>query len=98
VGVRGHIDFSTPNPDVLDFCFRRFAATTPRFSISRSTCRSANGLPPCVIAAGHRSARAEDMALSAEDAAYVVDQFGIDIGRPLLTQVSAFDPWKTHSA
>ena len=34
------------------------------------------------------------MALSAEDAAYIVDQFGIDVGRPLLTQVSRFDPWK----
>ena len=34
------------------------------------------------------------MALSAEDAAYIVDQFGIDVARPLLTQVSRFDPWK----
>ena len=34
------------------------------------------------------------MALSTEDAAYVVDQFGIDIERPLLTQISRFDPWK----
>ena len=34
------------------------------------------------------------MALSAEDAAYIVDQFGIDVDRPLLTQVSRFDPWK----
>jgi trehalose synthase len=34
------------------------------------------------------------MALSPEDAAYIVDQFGIDLDRPLLTQVSRFDPWK----
>ncbi len=34
------------------------------------------------------------MALSAEDAAYVVDQFGIDLERSLLTQISRFDPWK----
>jgi trehalose synthase len=34
------------------------------------------------------------MALSAEDAAYIVDQFGIDVDRPMLTQVSRFDPWK----
>jgi trehalose synthase len=26
--------------------------------------------------------------------AYIVDQFGIDVERPLLTQVSRFDPWK----
>jgi trehalose synthase len=36
----------------------------------------------------------KNMALSPEDAAYIVDQFGIDIERPLLTQVSRFDPWK----
>src|SRR5204862_1418411 len=35
-----------------------------------------------------------DMALSPEDAPYILDQFGIDVERPLLTQVSRFDPWK----
>src|SRR3712207_3349757 len=36
----------------------------------------------------------KNMALSPEDAAYIVDQFGIDTDRPLITQVSRFDPWK----
>src|SRR5204862_7893663 len=36
----------------------------------------------------------KDMALSPEDAAYIVDQFGIDVERPLLAQVSRFDAWK----
>jgi trehalose synthase len=36
----------------------------------------------------------KNMALSPEDAAYVCDQFGIDIDRPLICQVSRFDPWK----
>src|SRR3989440_467718 len=35
----------------------------------------------------------KNMALSPEDAAYIVDQFGVDVDRPLLTQVSRFDPW-----
>ncbi len=34
------------------------------------------------------------MALSPEDAAFVCNQFGIDVDRPLMTQVSRFDPWK----
>jgi trehalose synthase len=34
------------------------------------------------------------MALSPDDAAYVCNQFGIDVDRPLLCQVSRFDPWK----
>jgi trehalose synthase len=36
----------------------------------------------------------KNMALSPEDAEYIVDQFGIDVERPLLAQVSRFDPWK----
>ena len=34
------------------------------------------------------------MALSPEDAAFVCEQFGIDTDRPLICQVSRFDPWK----
>src|SRR5262249_58541250 len=36
----------------------------------------------------------KNMALSPEDAEYIVDQFGVDVSRPLLTQVSRFDPCK----
>ena len=37
----------------------------------------------------------KNMALSPDDAAFVCDQFGIDVDRPAdLTQVSRFDPWK----
>src|SRR6185503_18668838 len=33
-------------------------------------------------------------ALSPEDASFVCQQFGIDVERPLMCQVSRFDPWK----
>jgi trehalose synthase len=36
----------------------------------------------------------KNMAFSPDDAAFVCRQFGIDVDRPLLTQVSRFDPWK----
>ena len=36
----------------------------------------------------------KNMALSPDDAAFVCNQFGIDVDRPLMTQVSRFDPWK----
>ncbi len=36
----------------------------------------------------------KNMAFSPEDASYICRQFGIDVDRPLLTQVSRFDPWK----
>ena len=92
---RGHIDFSTPNPEVLDFLLpsiRRYDAAI--FHLAEYVPKR-EGLPPCVIWPPAIDPLApKNMALSAEDAAYVVDQFGIDIGRPLLTQVSRFDPWK----
>ncbi len=34
------------------------------------------------------------MTLVPDDAHYIVRQFGIDVDRPLLLQVSRFDPWK----
>ncbi|MFN2612197.1 MAG: glycosyltransferase [Solirubrobacterales bacterium] len=36
----------------------------------------------------------KNMALSPDDARFVCDQFGIDVDRPLICQVSRFDPWK----
>jgi len=36
----------------------------------------------------------KNMALSPEDGAFVCGQFGIDVDRPLICQVSRFDPWK----
>jgi trehalose synthase len=36
----------------------------------------------------------KNMAFSPEDAIYIAEQFGIDVDRPLITQVSRFDPWK----
>jgi len=36
----------------------------------------------------------KNMALSPDDAAFVCEQFGIDSDRPLICQVSRFDPWK----
>jgi trehalose synthase len=92
---RGHIDFSTPNDEVLDFLLpsiRRYDAAV--FHLA-SYVPKHDGLPPCVIWPPAIDPLApKNMALSQEDASYIIDQFGIDIGRPLLTQVSRFDPWK----
>jgi trehalose synthase len=92
---RCHIDLSAPNPDVLgvlqpslaryDGCIFHMAEYVPH----------GNGLPPAYIwPPAIDPLTPKNMALSAEDARYIVDQFGIDVQRPLLTQVSRFDPWK----
>jgi trehalose synthase len=92
---RCHIDLSDPNPQVLGFLMqwlRRFDAAI--FHMPEYV-PAAEGLPPAYIwPPAIDPLTPKNMALSAEDAAYIVDQFGIDVERPLLTQVSRFDPWK----
>jgi trehalose synthase len=93
---RCHIDLSTPNPDTLGFILpwlRTYDGAI--FHRRQYVPNGATGLaaayiwPPAIDPLAPKN-----MALSAEDAAYIVDQFGIDVDRPLLTQVSRFDPWK----
>src|SRR5437762_982943 len=92
---RGHIDFSTPTPSVLEFMLPSIRRYDAAIFHMREYVPRAEGLPPCYIWPPAIDPLApKNMALSAEDAAYIVDQFGIDVDRPLLTQVSRFDPWK----
>ena len=92
---RGHIDFSTPNPQVMDFLLPSIRRYDAAIFHMREYVPRAEGLPPCYIWPPAIDPLApKNMALSPEDAAYIVDQFGIDVERPLLTQVSRFDPWK----
>jgi trehalose synthase len=92
---RCHIDLSTPNHQVLDFLLppiQRYDATIfHRRDYVPTGANLANAYiwPPAIDPLAPKN-----MALSPEDAAYIVDQFGIDVSRPLLAQVSRFDPWK----
>jgi trehalose synthase len=92
---RCHIDLSTPNRQVLDFLLpsiRRYSAAIFHrrdYVPDDAELRNAFIWPPAIDPLAPKN-----MALSPEDAAYIVDQFGIDVSRPLLTQVSRFDPWK----
>jgi trehalose synthase len=92
---RCHIDLSQPNPDVLEFLLPwlgRYDAAI--FHMHEYVPRS-DAMPPAFIwPPAIDPLTPKNMALSPEDAAYIVDQFGIDVDRPLLTQVSRFDPWK----
>jgi trehalose synthase len=92
---RCHIDLSEPNSSVLGFLapsLGRYDATVfhmPEYVPAHLGLRQAFIWPPAID-----PLTPKNMALSAEDAAYVVDQFGIHVERPLLTQISRFDPWK----
>jgi trehalose synthase len=92
---RCHIDLSTPNEDVLAVLLpslARYDAAIfhmPQYVPSSEDLPEAFIWPPAID-----PLTPKNMALSAEDAAYIVDQFGIDVDRLLITQVSRFDPWK----
>jgi trehalose synthase len=91
---RCHIDLSDPNREILDFLHPMLCAHDATV-FHRRQYVPPTGLPPAYIWPPAIDPLApKNMALSAEDAAYIVDQFGIDVGRPLVTQVSRFDPWK----
>ena len=92
---RIHIDLSTPNGDVLRFLTRWFGLYDAMIFHRRQYVPAWNGIPTAYIWPPAIDPLApKNMALSPEDAAYIVDQFGIDVERPLMTQVSRFDPWK----
>jgi len=92
---RCHIDLSEPNRDVLDFLLPSISRYEAAIFHREQYVPRGNGLGPAYIWPPAIDPLApKNMALSSEDAAYIVDQFGIDLERPLLTQVSRFDPWK----
>ena len=92
---RCHIDLSTPNEDVLDFLLPWLHSYDSMVFHREEYVPRHEGLPPAYIwPPAIDPLTPKNMALSPEDASYIVDQFGIDVDRPLVTQVSRFDPWK----
>ena len=92
---RGHIDFSTPNQEVFSLLLPSLRRYDAAIFHLREYAPPAAGLRTVVIwPPAIDPLTPKNMALSAEDAAYIVDQFGVDVDRPLLTQISRFDPWK----
>jgi trehalose synthase len=92
---RCHIDLSTPNEDVLGLLLPSIRRYDAAIFHLREYVPATDGLPPAYIwPPAIDPLTPKNMALPIEDASYIVDQFGIDIERPLITQVSRFDPWK----
>ena len=91
---RCHIDVSTPNPATMARLLpyiREYPASL--FHVADYVPDGMNSgvhiVPPAIDPLAPKN-----MALSLEDATYVCKQFGIDTSRPMMCQVSRFDPWK----
>jgi trehalose synthase len=91
---RCHIDLSNPNPDTLSQLssyFDPYEAAVfhmPEY-VPAGIDGRAHIVPPAIDPLAPKN-----MAFAPEDALYICEQFGIDVDRPLLCQVSRFDPWK----
>jgi trehalose synthase len=91
---RCHIDLSTPNertmarllPHIKDYPQSMFHL---REYVPAGMEGQVYVVPPAID-----PLTPKNMALSPEDASFVCGQFGIDVDRPLMCQVSRFDPWK----
>jgi trehalose synthase len=93
---RCHIDLSEPNPapiarllpliEEYDATVWHMPAYVPAGVDGRNGVRI---VPPAIDPLSPKN-----MAFSPDDASFVCHQFGIDVDRPLITQVSRFDPWK----
>src|SRR3954451_3521751 len=92
---RCHIDLSTPFQPVIDFLAPSLRKYDAAIFHMPDFVPAIDGLPPAYIwPPAIDPLNPKNMALSPEDASYIVDQLGIDVGPPLITQVSRFDPWK----
>ncbi len=92
---RCHIDLSTPNEDVLELLLPSVARYDAAIFHMEEYVPRNGGIPRSYIWPPAIDPLApKNMALPPEESVYIVNQFGIDTSRPLLTQVSRFDPWK----
>jgi trehalose synthase len=91
---RCHIDTSTPNRGLYDYLMPFIQRYDAAIYTMREYAPSGLGVPVVPIAPCIDPLAPKNMALSPEDARYITGQFGIDVERPLLLQVSRFDPWK----
>ncbi len=92
---RCHIDTSTPNPVYWEF----FAPYINAYDALIFTLRDyvGPGIPPervWAIAPTIDPLSPKNAPIPLEEARQVAARFGVDVDRPLLTQVSRFDPWK----
>jgi len=92
---RCHIDLSTPNPAVIERMVPLVHAYDGAvFHLPDYVPDGLDGTPIHICPPAIDPLSPKNMAFSPEDAAYVCDQFGLDNDRPLMCQVSRFDPWK----
>jgi len=92
---RCHIDTSSPNPEYWEFLYeyiRRYDAcifTMQEFVKEEAILENLTFITPSIDPLSLKN-----IPLEMDKAHKIISRFGIDGNRPLITQVSRFDPWK----
>ncbi|MEK7580359.1 MAG: glycosyltransferase [Patescibacteria group bacterium] len=95
--LRLHIDLSTPNPHVIDFLkplikkYPLVVISHPAYypTLSWINNKKINIIPPAIDPLTEKN-----VPLNIKLAENIITKFNIDCSRPILTQISRFDPWK----
>lgn len=91
---RCHIDTSEPNQKVADY-FLKFlhmydgSIFTMQDYVFKGLDSQVFIIPPAIDALSDKN-----RPMSRDEAEHIVKGFGVDISKPIVTQVSRFDPWK----
>jgi trehalose synthase len=91
---RCHIDTSTPDRQLYDYLLPFIQRYDRAIYTMANYAPEGLGVPLEVVPPAIDPLAPKNMTLVPDDAHYIVRQFGIDVDRPLLLQVSRFDPWK----
>jgi trehalose synthase len=92
---RCHIDLSTPNPEFMNFLvpiiyqYDSLIFTIEQYVPEPLQSRKVAIIPPSIDPLSDKN-----KPLSRDAVLSILDKYGIDPERPIITQVSRFDPWK----
>jgi len=92
---RCHIDTSTPDPECWDFLYQYITQYNACIFTMREFVKEHENLPNLTFFTPTIDPLSpKNIPLEEEEAETIVSRFGVDINRPLICQVSRFDPWK----
>lgn len=92
---RCHIDTSNPNKEMWKFfepflaCYDAAVFTMPEFAPANFPTKNIYYIPPAID-----PLVSKNVQISYSRARKIMKKFGVDINRPVITQISRFDPWK----
>ena len=92
---RCHIDLSAPHPPVLNFFLRQVAGYDGAvFTMEEFAPRNLTGPRLFIIPPSIDPLSLKNVYIDHQTVYEVLSRYGVDRARPILTQVSRFDPWK----